>query len=69
MNFSQIAAQLNYSTIHHFSRQFKDKFGMVSLGIRKVDPSRSERGSARQTVKNCFAILKAAWQKNPKGLF
>ena len=24
----QIAAQLNYSTIHHFSRQFKDKFGM-----------------------------------------
>lgn len=28
MNFSQIAAQLNYSTIHHFSRQFKDKFGM-----------------------------------------
>ena len=28
MNFSQIAAQLNYSTIHHFSRQFKEKFGM-----------------------------------------
>ena len=28
MNYSQIAAQLNYSTIHHFSRQFKDKFGM-----------------------------------------
>lgn len=28
MNFSQIAAALNYSTIHHFSRQFKEKFGM-----------------------------------------
>ena len=28
MNFSQIAAILNYSTIHHFSRQFKDKFGI-----------------------------------------
>ena len=27
MNFSQIAAALNYSTIHHFSRQFKDHFG------------------------------------------
>lgn len=28
MNFSQIAATLNYSTIHHFSRQFKDNFGV-----------------------------------------
>ena len=28
MNFSQIAAALHYSTIHHFSRQFKEKFGM-----------------------------------------
>ncbi len=28
MNFSQIAAELNYSTIHHFSRQFKDNFGI-----------------------------------------
>ena len=28
MNFSQIAATLNYSTIHHFSRQFKEKFGL-----------------------------------------
>ena len=28
MNFSQIAAKLNYSTIHHFSRQFKDNFGI-----------------------------------------
>lgn len=24
MNFSQIAAALHYSTIHHFSRQFKE---------------------------------------------
>lgn len=28
MNFSQIAASLNYSTIHHFSRQFKNNFGI-----------------------------------------
>lgn len=28
LNFSQIAAELNYSTIHHFSRQFKDNFGI-----------------------------------------
>lgn len=28
MNVSQIAAALNYSTIHHFSRQFKDNFGI-----------------------------------------
>lgn len=29
MNFSQIAAALKYSTIHHFSRQFKDNFGIT----------------------------------------
>lgn len=28
MNFSQIATTLNYSTIHHFSRQFKENFGI-----------------------------------------
>lgn len=28
LNFSQIAATLQYSTIHHFSRQFKDNFGI-----------------------------------------
>lgn len=28
MNFTEIAAALNYSTIHHFSRQFKEKFGI-----------------------------------------
>ena len=28
MNFSQIAAALKYSNIHHFSRQFKDNFGV-----------------------------------------
>lgn len=28
MNFSQIAAALSYSTIHHFSRQFKEHFGI-----------------------------------------
>ena len=28
MNFSQIAALLKYSSIHHFSRQFKDNFGI-----------------------------------------
>ena len=28
MNFSQIATALNYSNIHHFSRQFKENFGI-----------------------------------------
>ncbi len=29
LNFTQIAAILQYSTVHHFSRQFKDKFGIT----------------------------------------
>lgn len=29
MNFTQIAQTLQYSTIHHFSRQFKEKFGIT----------------------------------------
>lgn len=29
MNFTQIAAALNYSTVHHFSRQFKENFGFT----------------------------------------
>lgn len=29
MNFTQIAELLQYSTVHHFSRQFKDKFGIT----------------------------------------
>ena len=28
-NFTEIADMLQYSTVHHFSRQFKDKFGMT----------------------------------------
>ena len=29
LNFTEIAAALQYSTVHHFSRQFKDKFGIT----------------------------------------
>ena len=29
LNFTEIAAELQYSTVHHFSRQFKDKFGIT----------------------------------------
>ena len=29
MNFTEIAAVLKYSTVHHFSRQFKEKFGIT----------------------------------------
>ena len=29
MNFTEIAAELQYSTVHHFSRQFKEKFGIT----------------------------------------
>lgn len=29
LNFTEIAADLQYSTVHHFSRQFKEKFGIT----------------------------------------
>lgn len=29
MSFTEIAAALQYSTVHHFSRQFKEKFGIT----------------------------------------
>ena len=29
LNFTEIAASLQYSTVHHFSRQFKEKFGLT----------------------------------------
>ncbi len=29
MNFTEIAAALHYSTVHHFSRQFKEKYGIT----------------------------------------
>ncbi len=29
MSFTEIASALNYSTVHHFSRQFKEKFGIT----------------------------------------
>ena len=29
MNFTEIAAALQYSTVHHFSRQFKENFGIT----------------------------------------
>lgn len=35
MNFTQIAAALHYSTVHHFSRQFKDKFGITPTEYAK----------------------------------
>ena len=35
MNFSEIANALQYSTIHHFSRQFKEKFGITPTEYAK----------------------------------
>lgn len=35
LNFTQIAAALHYSTVHHFSRQFKDKFGITPTEYAK----------------------------------
>lgn len=35
LNFTQIAAQLQYSTVHHFSRQFKEKFGITPTEYAK----------------------------------
>ena len=35
LNFTEIAALLQYSTVHHFSRQFKDKFGITPTEYAK----------------------------------
>ena len=35
LNFTQIAQTLHYSTIHHFSRQFKEKFGITPTEYAK----------------------------------
>lgn len=35
MNFTEIAEALHYSTIHHFSRQFKEKFGVTPSQFAK----------------------------------
>ena len=36
LNFTEIAAELQYSTVHHFSRQFKEKFGMTPTEYAKL---------------------------------
>lgn len=35
LNFTQIAAALQYSTVHHFSRQFKENFGITPTEYAK----------------------------------
>ena len=35
LNFTEIAAELHYSTVHHFSRQFKEKFGITPTEYAK----------------------------------
>ena len=36
LNFTEIAAELQYSTVHQFSRQFKEKFGMTPSEYAKL---------------------------------
>ena len=36
MNFTEIAAALEYSTVHHFSRQFREKFGITPSEYAKT---------------------------------
>lgn len=36
MNFTQIAQKLKYSTVHHFSRQFKEQFGITPTQYAKA---------------------------------
>ena len=36
LNFTEIAAELQYSTVHHFSRQFKEKFGLTPSEYAKL---------------------------------
>ena len=35
LNFTEIAETLHYSTVHHFSRQFKEKFGITPTEYAK----------------------------------
>ena len=35
LNFTEIASALQYSTVHHFSRQFKEKFGITPTEYAK----------------------------------
>ena len=35
LNFTEIASELQYSTVHHFSRQFKEKFGITPTEYAK----------------------------------
>ena len=35
MNFTEISEALQYSTVHHFSRQFKEKFGITPTEYAK----------------------------------
>ena len=35
LDFTEIAAELQYSTVHHFSRQFKEKFGITPTEYAK----------------------------------
>ena len=35
LNFTEIAAELQYSPVHHFSRQFKEKFGITPTEYAK----------------------------------
>ena len=35
LNFTEIAEALQYSTVHHFSRQFKEKFGITPTAYAK----------------------------------
>ena len=35
MNFTQVSESLQYSTVHHFSRQFKQMFGMTPTEYAK----------------------------------
>ena len=36
LNFTEIAAALEYSTVHHYSRQFKEKFGITPSEYAKA---------------------------------
>ncbi len=67
MNFTEIAQVLQYSTVHHFSRQFKEKIRHYPYGIRPVHSIGSVDGGsdirrARQTIR-CRALDVWMWKK------
>ncbi len=55
LNFTEIAAALQYSTVHHFSRQFKEKFGITPTEYAPVPYDKRRRLPLRRKTQKRHA--------------